>query len=103
MQRPNLVVCAGRELFHSFFSPLLQTRLSRSFRWQREGARRINPGLRRGLASAKAMVTTWDSPQFSEDLPRLAPELRIIAHCGGEVKSRFARSLFDELTITTAP
>jgi phosphoglycerate dehydrogenase-like enzyme len=33
----------------------------------------------------------------------LAPQLRIIAHCGGEVKSRFARPLFDELTITTAP
>jgi phosphoglycerate dehydrogenase-like enzyme len=27
----------------------------------------------------------------------------MIAHCGGEVKSRFARPLFDALTITTAP
>jgi phosphoglycerate dehydrogenase-like enzyme len=36
-------------------------------------------------------------------LLRLAPQLRIIAHCGGEVKSRFARSLFEQLTITAAP
>jgi len=103
MQRPNLVVCAGRELFGSFFPPLLQTQLSRQFRWHREGARRSNPVLRRRLATAQARITTWDSPQFSEDLPRLAPKLRIIAHCGGKVKSRFPRSLFDELTITTAP
>jgi len=49
------------------------------------------------------LITTWDSPRFSEDLLRLAPQLRIIAHCGGEVKSRFARSLFEQLTITAAP
>jgi phosphoglycerate dehydrogenase-like enzyme len=29
--------------------------------------------------------------------------LRIIAHCGGEVKARFARELFKDLTITNAP
>jgi phosphoglycerate dehydrogenase-like enzyme len=103
MERPNLVVCAGSELFHSFFSPLLQTRLSRRFHWQREGARRINRVLKQKLAAAQALITTWDSPQFSEDLPRLAPKLRVIAHCGGEVKSRFARPLFDQFTITTAP
>jgi len=32
----------------------------------------------------------------------LAPRLRIIAHCGGEVKSRFTPSLFQALTITNA-
>jgi phosphoglycerate dehydrogenase-like enzyme len=31
-----------------------------------------------------------------------APELRLIAHCGGEVKSRFAPALFEQLTITNA-
>ena len=103
MQRPNLVVCAGKELFSSFFSSRLQTRLSRQFRWQQEGARRMSPVLRRKLATAQALITTWDSPNFSEELPLLAPKLRIIGHCGGEVKSRFARSLFDDLTITTAP
>ena len=73
------------------------------FRWNRNGARKLTPALRRALKTAEALVTTWDSPHFSEDLPRLAPKLRVIAHCGGEVKSRFALSLFDELTITAAP
>lgn len=63
----------------------------------------MTPALRRKLLTAQALITTWDSPNFSEDLLRLAPQLRIIAHCGGEVKSRFARPLFEKLTITTAP
>lgn len=103
MSRPQLVVCAGKELFASFFPPPQVKRLSRLFRWSRDGARTVTPGLRRILQTADALVTTWDSPHFSEDLPRLAPKLRVIAHCGGEVKSRFALSLFHELTITAAP
>jgi hypothetical protein len=55
------------------------------------------------LRSAEAVITTWDSPQFGEDLPLLAPQLRIIAHRRGEVKSRFARPLFERLTITACP
>jgi phosphoglycerate dehydrogenase-like enzyme len=103
MPPPNLLVCAGPELFESFFPPAQRRQLSRSFRWRRDGARTITPAFRKKLTSAQALITTWDSPNFSEDLPRLAPQLRIIAHCGGEVKSRFARVLFDELTITAAP
>lgn len=103
MPRPNLVVCAGRELFDSFFATAQQQRLTRLFRGQRDGALKVTPALRRKLLTAEALITTWDSPQFSEDLPRLAPELRIIAHCGGEVKSRFARSLFNKLIISNAP
>jgi phosphoglycerate dehydrogenase-like enzyme len=103
MSRPNLIVCAGEELFTSFFPPAHQRRLSRAFRWKRDGSRKVTPALKRELLTAEAVITTWDSPHFSNFLPRLAPELRIISHCGGEVKSRFARPLFDQLTITAAP
>jgi len=98
MPRPRLIVCAGRELFHSFFS-----RLSALSEWKRDDSRRITPALKRKLATADVLITTWDSPTFSDDLPQLAPQLRVIAHCGGEVKARFARSLFRTLTITNAP
>jgi len=54
------------------------------------------------LREAEALITTWDSPPFDNELTELAPRLRIIAHCGGEVKSRFARPLFQRLTITNA-
>jgi phosphoglycerate dehydrogenase-like enzyme len=62
----------------------------------------LTADFRRSLATAEALVTTWDSPHFSDDLTRIAPQLGMIAHCGGEVKSRFSRSLFKRLTITNA-
>jgi phosphoglycerate dehydrogenase-like enzyme len=103
MPRSRVIICAGPELFASFFTSQHQKRLSRLFDWDRDGARTITAALRRKLESADGLITTWDSPHFSEDLLRFAPKLRIVAHCGGEVKSRFALSLFDQLTITTAP
>jgi phosphoglycerate dehydrogenase-like enzyme len=101
MPRPRLIVCAGPELFGSFFTALQKQRLSRLFEWRRDAARKA-VGLK-NLEDVQGLVTTWDSPSFSEDLLRLAPKLRIIAHCGGEVKARFARKLFQDLTITNAP
>jgi len=101
MPRPRLIVCAGPDLFGSFFSAAQKRRLSRNFEWRRDGARALS-GLK-NLAKVQALITTWDSPSFSQDLIRLAPNLRIIAHCGGEVKARFTRKLFKALTITNAP
>jgi phosphoglycerate dehydrogenase-like enzyme len=99
------LVSAGRDLFASFFPPAHEARLSRLFTWERIGAGTANIAFTRKLAvaDADALVTTWDSPHLGDDLPQIAPKLRIIAHCGGEVKSRFASRLFDKLTITNAP
>ena len=103
MPRPQLTICAGQDLFASFFSAAQQKRLSRLFRWERDGSRKLTSSLRRKLKTAEAVVTTWDSPHFSDDIHTWAPKLRIIAHCGGEVKSRFALPLFDDLIITASP
>jgi phosphoglycerate dehydrogenase-like enzyme len=100
--RPRLLVSAGRELFASFFPPAYEARLSRWFNWERIGARTANMAFTRKLAVADALVTTWDSPHLDEGLLRTAPKLRIITHCGGEVKSRFGARLFDKLTVTNA-
>ncbi|MBZ5685596.1 MAG: hypothetical protein LAP86_11230 [Acidobacteriia bacterium] len=99
---PNVLVSAGRLLFDSFFSADHQSRLTSIGNWQRDSARTAAAGFRRKLTSADALITTWDSPRFGDDLADLAPKLRFIGHCGGEVKSRFAASLFEELTITNA-
>ncbi len=103
MRRPSLLISAGEELFASFFSRQEQQRLSRLFRWERHGTTKFTVDFRRRLSTTEALVTTWDSPHLGDDLPLLAPQLRMIAHCGGEVKSRFSRSLFKRLTITNAP
>ena len=103
MTRPRVVVLSGPVLFRSFFDPPRQRRLGRRFRWTREDGRRLTRGLRRLLAEAEGLITTWDSPRFGEELPSLAPRLRVIGHCGGEVKGRFARPLFERLVVTNAP
>ncbi len=103
MRKPRLVVLAPEVLFRSFFDPPRERRLDRGFDWTRTGDHRVTPRLRRILAGADALVTTWDSPRFGEELPSLAPRLRLVAHCGGEVKARFARPLFERLVIANAP
>jgi phosphoglycerate dehydrogenase-like enzyme len=101
--RPRALVLAPRALFASFFDAPRERRLRRSFSVSRLEGRTLTPRVLAALAGAQALVTTWDSPTFGDDLPALAPRLRIVAHCGGEVKRRFARPLFERLTITNAP
>jgi len=103
MPRPRVVVLAPPALFRSFFDPPRDRRLSLSFAWKRVAGRRVTPAMRAALREAEALVTTWDSPRFGEELVSLAPRLRLVAHCGGEVKGRFARPLFSRLTIANAP
>jgi phosphoglycerate dehydrogenase-like enzyme len=100
--KPVLLVLAGEPLFGSFFDGPRRRRLSRLYRWRRTGARSLTPPVRSLLAEADALLTTWDSPRLDASLPEAAPRLRLVAHCGGEVKGRFARPLFDRLTITNA-
>jgi phosphoglycerate dehydrogenase-like enzyme len=103
MTRPRVVVLSGPTLFRSFFDAPRQRRLSRSFVWTRVEGKTVTPAMRASLAGADALVTTWDSPCFGEELLSLAPRLRLVAHCGGEVKGRFARPLFGRLVIANAP
>lgn len=98
---PRVLVLAGRALFGSFFGKAEVARLGR-FDWARAGARRLTPALLRRLAETDALVTTWDSPPLDGSVAAACPRLRMIAHCGGEVKSRFAPELFDRLAITNA-
>ena len=100
--RPRVLVSAGQDLFASFFPPGHRARLSRSFSWKLIESARLSPEFKRELAAADGLITTWDSPNLDRDLPRIAPKLRIIAHCGGEVKRKFAAELFGRLTITNA-
>lgn len=103
MPRPRLLVLAGHALFGSFFDLPRQRRLSRRYDWRRLPDRAVTPRVRAALLEAEALVTTWDSPRFGSELLDLAGRLRTIAHCGGEVKGRFARPLFSRLAITNAP
>jgi phosphoglycerate dehydrogenase-like enzyme len=102
-RKPRVLVLGGRALFESFLDGPRRSRLSRSFAWTRNATRTLGPLVRTELARAEALVTTWDSPRFDQEILSLAPRLRLIAHLGGEVKGRFARPLFTRLTIANAP
>jgi len=100
--QPNVLVSASQSLFESFFPSGARSRLTRICKYERDSARTLTVRFRRKLACADALITTWDSPRFGDNLGELAPKLRFIGHCGGEVKSRFAASSFDKLTISNA-
>jgi phosphoglycerate dehydrogenase-like enzyme len=102
-RRPRVLVLAPDALFRSFFDRLRQRRLSRAFVWSRCSARSLAGVPRAALAEADALITTWDSPHFDARALDRAPRVRIIGHCGGEVKGRFAVPLFRRLVITNAP
>jgi phosphoglycerate dehydrogenase-like enzyme len=103
MRKPRLVVLAPEVLFRSFFDLPRERRLIRGFDWTCVAGTSVTPAMRAALRGAEAIVTTWDSPRFGEELLSLAPRLRLVAHCGGEVKARFARPLFTRLVIANAP
>lgn len=101
--RPRVLVSCNTKLFASFFGEDQQKVLAQLSDWHRVSSRTIDRRFDRRLKQAEALITTWDSPAFfPEQLLDWAPRLRVVAHCGGQVKTRFARSLFDRLVITNA-
>lgn len=102
--RPVALVATNATLFNSFFDADRKNELTGLTSWERRSDKKITPAYRKALGNVEVLITTWDSPaHFPEELVEWAPKLRLIAHCGGEVKKRFARPLFDQLTITNAP
>lgn len=101
--RPHILFSANRKLFESFVTPEHERQLATFSEWERASERTVTAAFRRRLQNIDGLITTWDSPQhFPDELLDWAPNLKIIAHCGGAVKCRFAPSLFDRLVITNA-
>ena len=102
IKKPHIAVLAGEELFASFFDQRCKARLSKLTRWSLIPAS-SNSDLAGRLNGADALITTWDSPYLSSETMVQTGSVRIIAHCGGEVKRRFDRSLFSKLVIVNTP
>jgi phosphoglycerate dehydrogenase-like enzyme len=125
--KPRVLVLADEALFASLFDERGRRRLDVVAEWARfDGAddelrvssdERGAPGfgrrrpavrvssedaLRREVAERDALVTTWRSPRLTADLVRSAPRLRLIAHCGGEVRARMEDDVLDLVTVTNA-
>lgn len=100
--RPNVLVLASDPLFVHFFSDSNLDRLSSHTHWTRYGQREDSSQLREQIAESDVLMTTWHSPFLRSEMLGTKPRVKLIAHCGGEVKSRVAEELFDQLVITNA-
>ena len=102
MTRPNVLVLASDVLFQHFFSEESLARLDEVTSWTRSALREDVPELRNQIANADVLVTTWHSPFLTREMLGEEPRVKLIAHCGGEVKSRVAEEVFSFVTITNA-
>jgi phosphoglycerate dehydrogenase-like enzyme len=97
-----VLVLASDALFPHFFSAESQRRLDEIADWTRSSIREDSPTLREQIANADVLMTTWHSPVLTAEMLGPQPRVKLIAHCGGEVKARVAEELFDYVTVTNA-
>ena len=93
---------ASDALFPHFFSAESQRQLDEISVWTRCSIREDSPLLREQIANADVLMTTWHSPFLTAEMLGSRPRVKLIAHCGGEVKSRCAEEIFEYVTVTNA-
>ena len=96
------MVLASDVLFSHFFPESARARLSEVAQWSQHAGRDDSTQLRAEIAKADVLMTTWHSPFLRMDMLGTQPRVRLIAHCGGEVKSRMEEAVFDHVTVTNA-
>jgi phosphoglycerate dehydrogenase-like enzyme len=100
--RPHVLVLASDVLFSHFFPEGARARLSEVAQWSQHAGREDSPQLRALIAEADVLMTTWHSPFLRMEMFETPSRVRLIAHCGGEVKSRVDEQVFDHITVTNA-
>jgi phosphoglycerate dehydrogenase-like enzyme len=100
--RPNVLVLASDALFQHFFSEDSLAKLGEVTSWTRSTSCEDGAELRSQIANAEVLMTTWHSPFLTREMLGPQPRVKLIAHCGGEVKSRVAEEIFEFVTITNA-
>ena len=103
MPKPIIAVLGGERLFASFFDDRRRKRLSSISKWALFQTQKFDATTIASIEGADALITTWDSPYLSVDTMKQLPSVRVIAHCGGEVKKRFETGLFRKLVIVNTP
>ena len=102
MTRPNVLVLASDVLFQHFFTETSLKKLGEATSWTRSALREDSSQLRSEIANADVLMTTWHSPFITAGMLGQEPRVKLIAHCGGEVKSRVSEDVFETVTITNA-
>jgi phosphoglycerate dehydrogenase-like enzyme len=103
MPKPIIAVLSGEKLFASFFDDRRRKRLSTISKWTLFPTLTVDAATMAPIGRSDALITTWDSPYLSVETMKQLPSVRVITHCGGEVKKRFDAALFRKLVITNTP
>src|ERR1044071_6523977 len=101
--RPHILVLTSDALFPHFFPAHVLARLEEVGEWEHFKGREDSPELRERLARADALVTTWHSPFLRMEMLGSPRRVRLIAHCGGELKARMEPDVVRELTVANTP
>ena len=102
-ERPRLLVLTSEALFPHFFPAHVIARLEEVGEWSHFAGRDDSAELREKIASADALVTTWHSPFLRLEMLGSPRRVRVIAHCGGELKARMEEQVVATLMVTNAP
>ncbi|HEV8430269.1 MAG TPA: hydroxyacid dehydrogenase [Pyrinomonadaceae bacterium] len=102
MTRPNVLVLASDVLFQHFFTERSLQKLDEVTSWRRSTLSEDSEELRTEIANADVLMTTWHSPFLTAEMLGQQARVKLIAHCGGEVKSRVAEEVFEFVTVTNA-
>jgi len=97
-----LILTSPELLTHFFPAPML-ARLSRVANWTVNHERHDTVELRTLLAASDALLTTWHSPFLKLAMLGCPPRVRLIAHAGGEIRSRMEDDVVRAVTVTNAP
>ena len=101
--RPRILVLTSDALFPHFFPAHVTARLEEVGEWEHFAGRDDSPELRAQLPHSDALVTTWHSPFLRLEMLGSPRRVRLIAHCGGELKARMEERVVSEVTVTNAP
>jgi len=101
--RPRILVLTSDALFPHFFPEHVTARLAGVGEWVHFAGREDSPELREQLSRSDALVTTWHSPFLRMEMLGRPPRVRLVAHCGGELKARMEEQVVESLTVTNAP
>src|SRR5215210_2138504 len=101
--RPRILVLTSDALFPHFFPAHVLARLEEVGEWEHFDGREDSPELRERLARADALMTTWHSPFLRMEMLGSPRRVRLIAHCGGELKARMEPLVVRCLTVANTP
>lgn len=98
----KLVILSSDVLLEHFFSESARERLSKVVDWSQYSGREGSDPLNKVVQSADILMTTWHSPFLKMEMFGPRPRVALIAHCGGEVKSRMEEQILNHITVTNA-